>query len=169
MKAVRKWLRHSAITATMHIYAQVLDKPKVSMAAGLSASIMEKSSEMTSAVRTDAIRAPQGAFLLISKKGLKNRLKPFLRPFGCVCAIYVYHRMLKDGFKLSTSHATCAYENIEHKSQCISEGGGVWGSRRFLPHVERPKGTDSRRSGCTRMKMTSPKTGHFHSGADKRT
>lgn len=58
MKVVFKWSRHSAITTAMHIYAQVLDKTKVSMAAGLSASIMEKSSEMTSAVRTDAIRAP---------------------------------------------------------------------------------------------------------------
>ena len=52
MKEVSEWLGHSDITTTMNIYAHVLDKTKVSMAAGLSSSIMKKSSEMTSAVRT---------------------------------------------------------------------------------------------------------------------
>lgn len=52
MKEVSGWLGHSDITATMNIYTHVLDKTKVSMAAGLSASIMKKSSENISAVRT---------------------------------------------------------------------------------------------------------------------
>ena len=43
MKEVYEWLGHSDITTTMNIYAHVLDKTKVSMAAGLSASILGKS------------------------------------------------------------------------------------------------------------------------------
>lgn len=52
MKEVSEWLGHSDITTTMNIYAHVLDKTKVSMAAGLSSSIMKKSTENRSAVRT---------------------------------------------------------------------------------------------------------------------
>lgn len=42
MKEVSEWLGHSDISTTMNIYAHVLDKTKVAMAAGLSASILKK-------------------------------------------------------------------------------------------------------------------------------
>ena len=42
MKEVSEWLGHSDIGTTMNIYAHVLDKTKVAMAAGLSASILGK-------------------------------------------------------------------------------------------------------------------------------
>ncbi|MBQ4100796.1 MAG: site-specific integrase [Oscillospiraceae bacterium] len=42
MKEVSEWLGHSDISTTMNIYAHVLDKTKVSMAAGLSASVLRK-------------------------------------------------------------------------------------------------------------------------------
>lgn len=42
MKEVSEWLGHSDISTTMNIYAHVLDKTKVAMAAGLSASTLGK-------------------------------------------------------------------------------------------------------------------------------